>query len=428
MTMTQTIIYILIVMALSAFFSGMEIAFVSVDKLRLEVDKKPGVISSILSFFFRHPNEFISTMLVGNNIVLVVYGMLMAQVIETYWLAGVSMNQFALLLLETVVSTLIILVTGEFLPKTLFRINPNLMMRVFALPLFIFYIVLYPISRLSSGLSYIFLRLFGMPVNKEASDKAFGRVDLDYFVTSSIENAENEDELDTEVKIFHNAMDFSTVKIRDCIVPRTEIVAVDLTDSMSKLMSEFIESGISKVIVYDGNIDNVVGYVHSSEMFRNPTDWHQSIKKIPIVPETMSAHKLMTIFMQEKKSIAVVVDEFGGTAGIVSLEDLVEEIFGDIEDEHDNNSYICKQVGEHEYLLSGRMEIEKVNETLDLDLPESDDYITVGGLILDAYQSFPKLHDVVTVGRYEFKMIKITATKIEIVRLKVNDEAEKANF
>lgn len=428
MTMTQTIIYILIVIALSAFFSGMEIAFVSVDKLRLEVDKKPGVISSILSFFFRHPNEFISTMLVGNNIVLVVYGMLMAQVIETYWLAGVSMNQFALLLLETVVSTLIILVTGEFLPKTLFKINPNLMMRVFALPLFIFYIVLYPISRLSSGLSYIFLRLFGMPVNKEASDKAFGRVDLDYFVTSSIENAENEDELDTEVKIFHNAMDFSTVKIRDCIVPRTEIVAVDLTDSMNKLMSEFIESGISKVIVYDGNIDNVVGYVHSSEMFRNPTDWHQSIKKIPIVPETMSAHKLMTIFMQEKKSIAVVVDEFGGTAGIVSLEDLVEEIFGDIEDEHDNTSYICKQVGEHEYLLSGRMEIEKVNETLDLDLPESDDYITVGGLILDAYQSFPKLHDVVTVGRYEFKMIKITATKIEIVRLKVNDEAEKANF
>lgn len=426
--MTQIIIYLLIAMALSAFFSGMEIAFVSVDKLRLEVDKKPGVISSILSYFFRHPNEFISTMLVGNNIVLVVYGMLMAQIIETHWLAGVSMNQFALLLLETVVSTLIILVTGEFLPKTLFKINPNLMMRIFALPLFICYIILYPISKLSSGLSYVFLRLFGMEVNKEASDKVFGRVDLDYYVTSSIENAANEDELDTEVKIFHNAMDFSTVKIRDCIVPRTEIVAVDLTDTMDKLMSEFIESGISKIIVYDGNIDNVVGYVHSSEMFRNPTDWHQSIKKIPIVPETMSAHKLMTIFMQEKKSIAVVVDEFGGTAGVVSLEDLVEEIFGDIEDEHDNTSYICKQVGEHEYLLSGRMEIEKVNETLDLDLPESDDYITVGGLILDAYQSFPKLHDVVTVGRYEFKMIKITATKIEIVRLKVNDGVEKTNF
>ncbi|MBQ6038106.1 MAG: HlyC/CorC family transporter [Bacteroidaceae bacterium] len=422
--MTQIIIYLLIAMALSAFFSGMEIAFVSVDKLRFEMEKKPGIISSILSYFFHHSNNFISTMLVGNNIVLVVYGMLMAQIIETHWLAGIPMNQFALLLIETVISTLIILVVGEFLPKTLFKINPNLMMKVFAVPLYLFYIILYPISKFSSGLSYIFLRLFGMDLNKDVSDKAFGRVDLDYFVTSSIENAENEDELDTEVKIFHNAMDFSSVKIRDCIVPRTEIVAVDVADPMSKLMNEFIESGISKVIVYDGNIDNIVGYIHSSEMFRNPTDWHKSIKKIPIVPETMSAHKLMSIFMQEKKSIAVVVDEFGGTSGIVSLEDLVEEIFGDIEDEHDNTSYICKQVGENEYLLSGRMEIEKVNETLDLDLPESDDYLTVAGLILDVYQSFPKLHDVVTIGKYEFKMIKMTATKIEIVRLKVNENAE----
>ena len=422
--MTQIIIYLLIAMALSAFFSGMEIAFVSVDKLRFEMEKKPGIISSILSYFFHHSNNFISTMLVGNNIALVVYGMLMAQIIETHWLAGIPMNQFALLLIETVISTLIILVVGEFLPKTLFKINPNLMMKVFAIPLYLFYIILYPISKFSSGLSYIFLRLFGMDVNKDVSDKAFGRVDLDYFVTSSIENAENEDELDSEVKIFHNAMDFSSVKIRDCIVPRTEIVAVDVSDPMSKLMNEFIESGISKVIVYDGNIDNIVGYIHSSEMFRNPTDWHKSIKKIPIVPETMSAHKLMSIFMQEKKSIAVVVDEFGGTSGIVSLEDLVEEIFGDIEDEHDNTSYICKQVGENEYLLSGRMEIEKVNETLDLDLPESDDYLTVAGLILDVYQSFPKLHDVVTVGKYEFKMIKMTATKIEIVRLKVNENAE----
>ncbi len=422
--MTQIIIYLLIAMALSAFFSGMEIAFVSVDKLRFEMEKKPGIISSILSYFFHHSNNFISTMLVGNNIVLVVYGMLMAQIIETHWLAGIPMNQFALLLIETVISTLIILVVGEFLPKTLFKINPNLMMKVFAVPLYLFYIILYPISKFSSGLSYIFLRLFGMDLNKDVSDKAFGRVDLDYFVTSSIENAENEDELDTEVKIFHNAMDFSSVRIRDCIVPRTEIVAVDVADPMSKLMNEFIESGISKVIVYDGNIDNIVGYIHSSEMFRNPTDWHKSIKKIPIVPETMSAHKLMSIFMQEKKSIAVVVDEFGGTSGIVSLEDLVEEIFGDIEDEHDNTSYICKQVGENEYLLSGRMEIEKVNETLDLDLPESDDYLTVAGLILDVYQSFPKLHDVVTIGKYEFKMIKMTATKIEIVRLKVNENAE----
>ena len=413
------IIYLLITMAFSAFFSGMEIAFVSVDKLRFEMDRKGGVSSRILSLFFRNPNDFISTMLVGNNIALVIYGILMAQIIGENLLAGWITNHFVMVLIQTVISTLIILVTGEFLPKTLFKINPNLVLNVCALPLFICYIILYPISKFSSGVSYLFLRLFGMKVNKEASAKAFGKVDLDYFVQSSIDNAESEETLDTEVKIFQNALDFSTVKIRDCIVPRTEVVAVALDTSLEELKNRFVESGISKIIVYDGNIDNVVGYIHSSEMFRNPKDWRDHVKEVPIVPETMAAHKLMKLFMQQKKTIAVVVDEFGGTSGIVSLEDLVEEIFGDIEDEHDNTSYICKQIGEHEYVLSARLEIEKVNETFDLDLPESDDYLTVGGLILNQYQSFPKLHELVSVGKYQFKIIKVTATKIELVRLKV---------
>ena len=413
------IIYLLITMAFSAFFSGMEIAFVSVDKLRFEMDRKGGVSSRILSLFFRNPNDFISTMLVGNNIALVIYGILMAQIIGDNLLAGWITNHFVMVLIQTVISTLIILVTGEFLPKTLFKINPNLVLNVCALPLFICYIILYPISKFSSGVSYLFLRLFGMKVNKEASAKAFGKVDLDYFVQSSIDNAESEETLDTEVKIFQNALDFSTVKIRDCIVPRTEVVAVALDTSLEELKNRFVDSGISKIIVYDGNIDNVVGYIHSSEMFRNPKDWRDHVKEVPIVPETMAAHKLMKLFMQQKKTIAVVVDEFGGTSGIVSLEDLVEEIFGDIEDEHDNTSYICKQIGEHEYVLSARLEIEKVNETFDLDLPESDDYLTVGGLILNQYQSFPKLHELVSVGKYQFKIIKVTATKIELVRLKV---------
>ena len=413
------IIYLLITMAFSAFFSGMEIAFVSVDKLRFEMDRKGGVSSRILSLFFRNPNDFISTMLVGNNIALVIYGILMAQIIGDNLLAGWITNHFVMVLIQTVISTLIILVTGEFLPKTLFKINPNLVLNVCALPLFICYIILYPISKFSSGVSYLFLRLFGMKVNKEASAKAFGKVDLDYFVQSSIDNAESEETLDTEVKIFQNALDFSTVKIRDCIVPRTEVVAVALDTSLEELKNRFVESGISKIIVYDGNIDNVVGYIHSSEMFRNPKDWRDHVKEVPIVPETMAAHKLMKLFMQQKKTIAVVVDEFGGTSGIVSLEDLVEEIFGDIEDEHDNTSYICKQIGEHEYVLSARLEIEKVNETFDLDLPESDDYLTVGGLILNQYQSFPKLHELVSVGKYQFKIIKVTATKNELVRLKV---------
>lgn len=417
--MMDTVVYLLITMALSAFFSGIEIAFVSVDKLRFEMERKHGIVSRVLDYFFRNPNNFISTMLVGNNIALVIYGILMAQIIEANLLAGVISNHFVMVLVQTVISTLIILVTGEFLPKTLFKINPNLMLRVCAVALVICYVVLFPISKLASGLSYLFLRVFGMKINKEASDKAFTKVDLDYFIQSSIENADSREEMDAEVKIFQNALDFSNIKIRDCIVPRTEVVAVDLTANLEDLKSLFVESGISKIIVYDVHIDNVVGYIHSSEMFRNPTDWRNHVKEVPIVPETMAAHKLMKLFMQQKKTIAVVVDEFGGTSGIVSLEDLVEEIFGDIEDEHDNTSYICKRIEENEYILSARLEIEKVNETFGLDLPESDDYLTVGGLILNRYQSFPKLHEVISIDNYQFKIIKAVATKIELVRLKV---------
>lgn len=408
-------------MAFSAFFSGMEIAFVSVNKMRLEMEKRDGVVSSIISFFLRNPNNFISTMLVGNNIALVIYGILMAKIIEQQLFGAFIANDFVKALLQTIISTLIILVTGEFLPKTLFKINPNLVLRLFALPLFICYVVLFPVSKLASGISFLFLRLFGVKVNDEVQAKAFSKVDLDYFIQTSIENAEETDEVNPEVKIFQNALDFSNIKIRDCIVPRTEVVAVDKETPLEELKNRFVESGISKIIVYEGNIDNVVGYIHSSEMFRSPKDWRSHIKEVPIVPETMSAHKLMKLFMQQKKTIAVVVDEFGGTAGIVSLEDLVEEIFGDIEDEHDNTSYICTQIGDNEYMLSARLEIEKVNETFDLELPESDDYITIGGLILSRYQRFPKLHEMVEIGPFQFKIIKVSATKIELVRLKVNE-------
>lgn len=415
------LISLLVTMAFSAFFAGIEMAFVSVDKLRFEMEKKPGATSAILSYFFRNSNNFIFTMLVGSNIALVIYGILMAQVIKDYLLVGIIGNHFLEVLIQTVIATLVILMTSEFLPKNLFKINPSLMLRICAFPLFFCYVLLYPVSKFASCLSFLCLRLFGVRVNKEASDKAFGKIDLDYFVQSGIENAEDETELDAEVKIFQNALDFSSVKIRDCIVPRTEIVAVDIEDALSleELKNLFVESGLSKIIVYKNNIDNVVGYIHSSEMFRNPTDWRNNVKEIPIVPETMPAHKLMKLFMQQKKTLAVVVDEFGGTSGIVSLEDLVEEIFGDIEDEHDNTSYVCRQISEHEYLLSARLEIEKVNEIFALHLPESDDYLTIGGLILNSYQRFPKLNEVVFIGKFQFKIIKVTATKIELVKLKV---------
>ena len=258
-------------------------------------------------------------------------------------------------------------------------------------------------------------------MNKEDSDKAFTKVDLDYFIQSSIQDSGDEKELETEVQIFQNALDFSSIKIRDCMVPRTEIVAIEDDAPIEKLKSLFIESGISKIIVYKENIDNVVGYIHSSEMFREHADWTEGIRQLPIVPETMNANKLMQLFMQQKRSLAVVVDEFGGTAGIVAMEDLVEQIFGEIEDEHDTQSYVAKSIGNNEYVLSGRLDIEKANELFPLDLPENDDYQTVGGLILHQYQSFPKIYEIISFGKFEFKILKVTATKIELVKLKVKE-------
>ena len=415
------LICLLIAVLFSAFFSGVEIAFVSVDKLRLEMDRKPGITSSILTHFYHHSSNFISTMLVGNNIALVIYGILMAQLLEPYLISLVGQNEFLILLLQTIISTLIIIVTGEFLPKTFFKMNPNLMLQIFAIPLYILYILLYPVSKFASMLSYVLLWLFGQKVNREVEEKVFGKVDLDYFVTSSIENAENEDNLGSEVKIFQNVLDFSSVKLRDCMVPRTEILALDVKTPVQELINTFIESGNSRIIVFDGNIDNILGYIHSSEMFRDRNNWVKNIKTMPIVPETMSAQRLMKKFIKDKQTMAVVVDEFGGTSGIITLEDLVEEIFGEIEDEHDSSNYVCKKVGENEYVLSARLEIERVNETFNLDLPESDEYLTVGGLILDRYQSFPKLHETVKIEKYDFKIIKVAATKIELVRLKVNE-------
>lgn len=420
--MGSIIIQILITMLFSAFFSGMEIAFVSSNKLRFEMDRsEESLTSRVLSIFFQNPNNFISTMLVGNNIALVIYGILMAEIIEVQLLSGIIDNEFVLVLTQTIISTLIILVTGEFIPKTLFKINPNFTLNLFAIPAFICYIVLYPISKFASSLSGIILRITGTKINKEARAKAFTKVDLDHFIQSSIQDSGNQEEIDTEVKIFQNALDFSSVKVRDCMVPRTEIVAVEDDTSLEELKERFIESGISKIIVYKENIDNIIGYIHSSEMFHELTDWTNSIRQLPIVPETMSANKLMKLFMQQKKSLAVVVDEFGGTSGIVALEDLVEQIFGEIEDEHDTNSHVAKATGDNEYILSGRLDIEKVNELFSIELPESDEYQTVGGLILHQHQSFPKTHEIITIGRFQFKIIKVTATKIELVKLKVNE-------
>lgn len=410
-------------MVLSAFFSGMEIAFVASNRLLMKVGKdQSGLSQHCLKVFYANPNSFVSTMLVGNNIVLVVYGILFARIFDGLWhLAGIS-NDATLVMLDSICSTLVILFTGEFLPKTLFKSNPNRLMSLLAPVAYLFYIVLWPISRFSTLLSRLFLRLLGVKMEEGNNDGTFTKVDLDDLVQSSIDNTPQGGEVDDEMKIFQNALDFPDLKVRDCMVPRTEINAVPYDCTADELQQKFVESGNSKILIYKEDIDHIVGYIHTLELFRAREKWHDHIRQMPFVPETMAAQKLMQIFLGQKKSIGVVVDEFGGTSGIVSLEDIVEEIFGDIEDEHDNTNYIAKQTADGDYILSGRLEIDKANELFNLGLPDSGEYKTISGLILHAYQSFPKLNEVVKVGKYHFKIVKKTMTKIEVVRLHVAEE------
>ena len=409
-------------MVFSAFFSGMEIAFVSSSKLRFEVDRSSQSLSGkLLSVFYDNPNNYISTMLVGNNIALVVYGIMMSRIIDGFLIAYIPDAPALLLLIDTVISTLIILVVGEFLPKTIFRINPNGTLRFFALPTFLIYCILYPISKFATACARVLLRLCGIRLNKENSTKAFTKMDLDYFIQSSIQQGNGAENVDTEVKIFQNALDFSNLRIRDCMVHRTEIEAVDKSTTAEELMRVFVETGYSKIIVYENTIDNIIGYIHSSEMFKRTASWQDHIAKMPFVPESMQAQKLMEQFLQQKKSLAVVVDEFGGTAGIISLEDIVEELFGEIEDEHDVDDYIAKQTDDGSYLLSARLEIERVNEMFGIHLPVSDEYQTIAGFILYRYKNFPKMHEAIKIDRFRFKIMKVESNKIELVTLKIEE-------
>ena len=368
------IIGIIITMAFSAFFSGMEIAFVASNRMLAEIDKEKNVIAQrCLERFYKHPNTFVSTMLVGNNIALVIYGILIAQLLDNTVFKGMSAG--FTVPADTIISTIIILFTGEFLPKMLFKSNPNSMLTFFAVPAWICYMLLWPISKFAAFLAKMLLRMVGIKMKKDQHDEEFSKVDLDYLLQTSIDNANaNEDEVNDEVKIFQNALEFSDTKVRDCMIPRTEINAVPYDCPLQELKQKFIETGNSKIIVYQEDIDHIVGYIHSQEMFKLHKQWTDSIRSMPFVPETMAARKLMKMLLQQKKSLAVVVDEYGGTAGLVALEDMVEEIFGEIEDEHDSNKYVSKQLSENEYLLSARLEIDKVNDQYGLQLPEDDAY------------------------------------------------------
>lgn len=334
----------------------------------------------------------------------------------TPWLSPLG-NQALITFIQTVLATVIVLMTGEFLPKTIFRINPNLWLRVFSLLLLVFYYILYPISLISTWISIKILKLFRVDISKNNRKNVFSRIDLNYLIQQSFDNVENEKEVENEVKIFQNALDFSKVKLRDCYVPRTEIIALDYETDVNTLKQTFIETGLSKIPIFKGDIDNIIGFIHSSEMFEHQNDWKKQINQIPIVPENMAAQKLMKIFLLQKKSIAVVVDEFGGTAGIVTLEDIIEEIFGEIEDEHDNNDYIAEQTAENEYIFSGRLEVETVNSKFNLNIPESDAYETIAGFILHNHQHFPKLNEIIRIGGYTIKCVKVTNNRIELVKV-----------
>jgi CBS domain containing-hemolysin-like protein len=414
MISSTTILLILLTLLFSAFFSGMEIAFVTSNKLRLQMDmQKESLTSSILSIFYAHPDRFISTILVGNNIALVIYGMEMAVLIEPF-LVNLLPNAALVGLAQTFVSTVVILITGEFLPKMIFKINANGWLRFLAVPMLLFYVLLYPISLFMSWLSGSIMRLFGMPT-EQTNQYLVGRVDLDRLIHESIETSE--EEVENDLKFFQNALDLSKVKLRNCIVPRTEIEAVEYDCTVEELRQHFVETGYSKLLVYQDNIDNIVGYVHSNELFTKPERWQSQIIIAPIVPETMAANKLMNMLLLKKKSIAVVVDEFGGTAGIVTLEDIVEEIFGEIEDEHDTPEYVEKKINDNEYVFSGRLEIDYLNETFDLQLPVSEDYLTLAGLVLHVYQGIPQVNEQIKIEKYTLKIIKASKNKIELLKL-----------
>ncbi len=417
------ILIILVALLFSAFFSGMEIAFVSSNKVRVELDmKQPGMLAKILGLFYGNEELFISTMLVGNNIALVVYGMGMAALLEPV-IALVWDQEAFVMLMQTLLSTLLILFVGEFLPKTIFRVDPNATMRFFSPLVWLIYVILYPISKFTSIVSKCVMRLGGVKIMKHSYGSMMSKIELDSFIQKSIEESDSEKPVEPEMKIFQNALDFSNIHLRDCMIPRTELVAVDIDEvTVEELLQTFVSTGLSKVVVYRENIDNILGYIHSSEMFKQQTDWRKSIRPAVFAPESMLANKLMRNLMQQKKSLAIVIDEFGGTAGIVTLEDLVEEIFGDIEDEHDTQNFIARKVGEDEYEFSGRMEINRINEEFGLDIPESDDYLTVAGYILYHYQTLPRLGETVEIKNYRFTILRRKATKIELVRMKIGNK------
>ena len=409
-------LYIFLCLIASAFFSGMEIAFLSSDKLRLELDRSRGGVSAkILGIFYSRPDRFITTMLLGNNVALVIYGLLTAVLMEPWLKSLLGENDGLILLAQSVLSTLLILFVGEFLPKVTFRANPNRTMRFFAGILFLVYLLLYPFAWIIGLITRAILFLAGQRTSSVAIRPQLSSLDLEYYLTHSSDDGQASG-IETEVKIIQNAISFSGLQVRDCLLPRNEIVGASIDSTRAHLEELFIRTGLSKLIVYKENIDEVVGYIHSSEMFRGD-DWQKRIVSALFVPESMQASTLMRLLMQKKKSIAVVIDELGGTAGMVTLEDIVEELFGDIEDEHDRQKRVAKRLDDRTFVFSGRMEIDDINEKFGLTLPEDEDFMTIAGYILYHHPSIPSQGQILEIGDLRFEILRSTSTKIVLVKM-----------
>ena len=410
---------ILICLVLSAFFSGMEIAFMASNKLRIEIDKSnKGITQKLIDLFVSNSGMYITTILVGNNVVMVIYGIFMSDYLDPR-LEGIGISLGLRMILVTFISTLVMLVTGEFFPKAVFRLRPNAFLRVFAIPVFLFYILFFPISYFSVWFGGLLLRIFtGRKLTHKEENRAFGKIDLNNLIEEGEAGGEeNEDEHD--IKLFRNALDFSEVKLRECIVPRPDIVALSSDSSLEELRELFVKTGLSRILIYRDSIDNVIGYVHSSALFHHPETVKKAVSKILIVPETMSALRLLNLFTKKQKSVAVVVDEFGVTAGMVTIEDIMEEIFGEIEDEHDRLNLKEEQVAPDEYIFSGRLEVDYLNEKYDLNLPENEEYETLAGLILYYNEDIPEEGERILIGDISFVIVRVKSARIEEVRVKI---------
>lgn len=405
----------------SAFFSGMEIAYVSSNKLQIELQNKQGDFASrLLSHLMSQPSRFIATMLVGNNIALVIYGMFMAEWLEPFLFQWIS-NEFAVLMIQTLFSTLIILILAEYVPKAIFALYSNQLLRGFALPVLLLYYVLYPVVAFVMGISKFILKtLFRADMDDEKP--MFSRVDLDNYVRKHTEDQDNNDDVENEVQIFQNALDFGKVKARECMVPRTELVAMEVSESIEDLRQKFIETGFGKILIYKESLDNIIGYVHSFELFKKPKHIRTILLPLSVVPESMLASEVLDLLIRERKSLAIVLDEFGGTSGLITIEDVMEEIFGEIEDEHDRQDLIEEQVSKNKFIFSARLEIDYLNEKYKIDLPESEFYETLSGLITHHYESIPEKDDVIVINPFIFTIKSSHNTRIEEVILRIKEE------